>query len=779
MGSKRLQSKITQLLVTAIVAITVVVSIFVWNHTSESIRSQLIDRLNLSYNMVLEQLYGVKVRYLQNAISVSQNQRLIDAIKANNYEEIEQLHSDLMLRTNVTTIELFSSTGVKLYSTEAGYTAESPSIGYKYQLDEATTNGNFLELRTLNNENFLTVYLPYVDDDKTQILGLTYNAGRTFLTELKMKALADITILPLRKDDELMSTLPDSFMNKENVEATLLSESTNFFWKFDAIVGSQAYFSQRFPSLLNNSDETHVTFITINSDSVKSAFLKMQIPLLLFAMFAAVAGILWGKFIAKNISRPLEEFSSYSRKVANGDYTQTLKLQSAFVEILSVEKDFNSMLQNMKEREQQIIESTRIDPLTGLNTRTHIKSILQSEYINVREFQAVAINVFGFRGINDVFGYDCGDVILTTLADRVRNLKGIAARMSGGEILWIPETIKSKTSLELIKVSLEQKLECQNITIPFSLTMGYINCDNRILDSEDLYRRLNTVLGEASLQRQGLIEYDDNVEEKYKRHHSIVTNLKKALFEDADELTLVYQPKIHLASNTVCQAEALIRWNNAELGFVAPDEFIGIAEQAGFIGLVTRWVLRRAVRDVTLFKSEGLLLNIAVNISPEDLMDDTFIPYVTNLLTENLIDHRALSFEITESIIVEQPDEAIKRIQKLKDVGFKLAIDDFGTGYSSLAYLTQLPVDLIKIDRSFVQNLSSNHQNQAICKTVIELANKFNLDVVAEGIEDEGSMELLRDWGCQWGQGYHINRPVKFREFLDWHSSLNNKNKVV
>lgn len=774
-----LHRKVSQLLVTAIVTTTFAVSIFVWNHTNTSIRNQLTERLSLSYNMLVELFHETQIRLHQNAIAVSQNQLLVNAIKKEDFAGVDWLFSIGELQTDAVELRFFSSNGSLLHSTNPNVTDAVEKGSRYYPIEQAMKHGNFKTLKLINGKYLLCVYLSYAYTDDIRVIRVTYDVGETFLSDLKTKTFSDVTIISLHNKQHFMTTLSGNFKDIDDVDETSLIRAKGLPWKLDTVLGSPALYSKQFPSLLNNANESYLTYVTVDSDSVTSSFLKMQSLVLIFAFVTAVAAVLCVRYIFIQVLRPLEAFSQYSDQIANGDYSQSIKTQSSFAEILRVQEDLNAMVEKVKTREESIIESTYTDPLTGLYTRGHIKSILQSELINVKEFQAVVINVYGFRGINEIFGYECGDIILKVLAERVNKLNGIAARMSGGEILWIPELIKPRSHLEITKAALEQAIEYQNINIPFTVTMGFINCDVQVNSAEDLYKRLNTVLDEACSQQKGLLQYDDTVEQKYKRRYSIITNLKKALFEDADELALVYQPKINLQSNTVTQAEALIRWNNAELGFVAPDEFISIAEQAGFIGLVTRWVLRRAVRDVMLFKSEGLHLNIAVNISPEDLLDDTFIPYVTHLLEDNLVDHRALSFEITESIIVEQPEEAIKRIQQLKDVGFKLAIDDFGTGYSSLAYLTQLPVDLIKIDRSFVQKLSSNEQDQAICQTVIDLANKFDLEVVAEGVEDENSMNLLRDWGCHWGQGYYINRPVKFREFLEWHARHSNKNTLA
>ena len=219
----------------------------------------------------------------------------------------------------------------------------------------------------------------------------------------------------------------------------------------------------------------------------------------------------------------------------------------------------------------------------------------------------------------------------------------------------------------------------------------------------------------------------------------------------------------------VTHVEALIRWNNARLGFVSPEDFIAIAEQAGFIEKITAWVINTAIADAARFRDANISVSVAVNLSAKDIMDPALLPNVLRLLEAKNLDTESLSFEITEGDLVKDHEKAVIHLQAFRDVGFEIAIDDFGTGYSSMAYLQNLPVSTLKVDKSFVLKLHEQDGDQKIVKTVISLAHSFNMNVVAEGVETIEALMLLADWGCELAQGYYICKPTSADNFITWH----------
>jgi EAL domain-containing protein (putative c-di-GMP-specific phosphodiesterase class I) len=245
----------------------------------------------------------------------------------------------------------------------------------------------------------------------------------------------------------------------------------------------------------------------------------------------------------------------------------------------------------------------------------------------------------------------------------------------------------------------------------------------------------------------------------------LLTDLRHAIEEN--ELYLAYQPKIDIQSRAVNGVEALVRWQHPRLGLVPPDQFIGLAERTGLIKPLTLWVLNEALRQCHLWRQEGIALSVAVNLSARNL-EPTLPEQISALLRSYDLPSEALQIEITEGSIMRDPVHAREILNHLSELGIKIAIDDFGTGYSSLAYLSKLPVDQIKIDRSFVMNLTADENAAVIVRSTIDLGHQLELEVIAEGVENEEIINRLRALGCDCAQGYYISRPLKAPELTTW-----------
>lgn len=260
--------------------------------------------------------------------------------------------------------------------------------------------------------------------------------------------------------------------------------------------------------------------------------------------------------------------------------------------------------------------------------------------------------------------------------------------------------------------------------------------------------------------------YQAGHEDEFVQRLRVVSDLRGALRRE--EIEVWYQPKICLQEGRVCGAEALVRWPHPELGFLYPDDFIPAAEQAGSIVHLTRYVLTKAVKQCREWADKGLDLHVSVNLSVRDLLDE-YLPYhVLQMLKENGVKPEQLTLEITESSIMEDVARAVLVLECLRDIGVRISMDDFGTGHSSLAQLRNIPLDELKIDKSFVMTIINDAQNEAIVRTTIDLAHSLKLEVVAEGVEDEATMRRIASLGCEQAQGYYLSKPVPADEFLLW-----------
>jgi EAL domain-containing protein (putative c-di-GMP-specific phosphodiesterase class I) len=270
----------------------------------------------------------------------------------------------------------------------------------------------------------------------------------------------------------------------------------------------------------------------------------------------------------------------------------------------------------------------------------------------------------------------------------------------------------------------------------------------------------------AKRLNSGLAIYDDRDDEDSRARLSLMGELRNAV--ERDELTLHYQPKIHLSDPRELHVEALVRWQHPVRGLVPPSDFIPFAEQTGFIRAITQWVLESAVRQCAQWRREGLRMNVSVNISARDLLNPELAERFAELLAEQGCHAAWIGLEITESAILDDPGHALRNLERLHALGCRISIDDYGTGYSSLAYLKRLPVNELKIDRSFVMSMVTDTSDAVIVRSTIDLAHNMGLCVVAEGVEDEPTLRRLRELGCDMVQGYLFSRPLAADEIVKW-----------
>lgn len=426
-------------------------------------------------------------------------------------------------------------------------------------------------------------------------------------------------------------------------------------------------------------------------------------------------------------------------------------------------------IQTLQRRENRLLALTKKDFLTTFETQkgseVRLNDLLSQHDMS---FDVIAVRINNLRVINDMYGFHNGDNCIKAIADRLSMMPGHGVRMDSGDLLWLSSAKLKRSTVREITKSLVQPVSSSGMSITLDVRVGIIECPSEADNSEALFRRVWLTLEEASRYRQVFRQYNSKLDQSYLRRLLIISELEAVFNGRESELALYYQPKINLISGKVEAAEALIRWHNPVLGQVPPEEFITLAEQTGLLSKLSFWVISQAVKDLIHFRQRNIPIKIAVNVSAEDIADKKLLDHAVGSLSKAGLSPSLLSFELTESQLVENPDRAIASLEAFRNHGFKVAVDDFGTGYSSLAYLKCLPVDELKIDKSFVLQLDSQPEDQSIVQTILTLAERFNLSVVAEGVEVSQSLSLLRQWGCHWAQGYLVSRPLPKCQFIEW-----------
>lgn len=514
-----------------------------------------------------------------------------------------------------------------------------------------------------------------------------------------------------------------------------------------------------------------------------SSFYQLLFEIILISLLSMALAIMLGLIFSKNITKPLANLVDFAKRIASGDYRQKEDADQGAKtqEIGRLEEAFFTMQEDIRHREKKIEYQAKYDLVTDLYNRYEITNIIRSYLDNNQVFDLISFKLIGFREVNNAFGYDCGDACLESLGKRIQVLGGIAARLNGSEIVWIPEKDMTKEHLGLIREKLEDSHLLNGLEIKLKLAIAHLALPKDATTVEDVFRHLSIVAQKAEEEASFYQCYQAGMEEEYLKRLAILRELEITLENSHQgngecELNMFYQPKLHLPSNKVTKVEALIRWNSSVLGFVPPDLFIPIAEKAGLINKLTNWVISRVVTDLASWREQDIAMSAAINLSVHDLTNAPLIEHIKNLLVEHNIGPELLEFEVTESDLMSDPQKAMSQLEVLKNMGFSLAIDDFGTGYSSMAYLKHMPVTALKVDKSFVLNLHENADDQTIVQVVIDLAKRFGLEVVAEGVENQEALVMLNNWGCEWIQGYHISRPVDSPSLLSFLAEFSAEN---
>lgn len=499
----------------------------------------------------------------------------------------------------------------------------------------------------------------------------------------------------------------------------------------------------------------------------------------LFWQLTLMAGVTLGLtvlgafFIAGSVSRPLSELARYVRRLGSGDYAAAPPPPSRG-EVQELFAEFDTMRQAIAERESQIAYAAYHDPLTGLPNRLRFQQWLQ-DGIAAQPQQAAAVVVLGlnhFKDINDTLGHHSGDRVLQQIAQRLlarQRPQDRVARFSGDAFVILLSGVERHEVLALglhYKQVLDQPVVIENIAMTVNAAMGIGLYPEHAENPATLLQRAEIAMYVAKEKRLPCALYSHQQNRYSLLRLSLMSELCGAI--ERGELVLHYQPKLDLRLQRITGVECLVRWQHPVHGLIFPDDFIPLAEQTGNIRYLTLWAIRTALAQCARWRQQGMELMMAVNISSVDLQDPALIGNVADALAASGLTADSLWLEVTESAVMHDIDKAVELLGGLRQRGVRLAIDDYGTGYSSMAQLKRLPVQEMKIDKSFVMDLTHNEDDAIIVRSTIELGHNMGLSLVAEGVESEEIMQLLSRYGCDIAQGYWIARPMAAEAFEHW-----------
>ena len=493
----------------------------------------------------------------------------------------------------------------------------------------------------------------------------------------------------------------------------------------------------------------------------------------LILTFASALAVL----LARSATKPVDELKRAAERFEAGDYSLAVPAAGT-TELHGLASALNAMRGAVADREATIRHQVDHDPLTGLPTRSRITAALDDKLQQARAARPVAVclvEIQQFQSIIGSFGHAVGDEVLSEVARRLSGFqeKHYAIGYMGADRFAV---LMDGVDGEEARGSAERMIERLRDTFDYSGVSFQLECRIGVVASPldgnraaELLRRSDLALYRANETGAGVGIYRTGDDDNHRQRLTILGELRRAIA--SDELELHYQPKVDAGNGAVVGCEALVRWHHPQKGFIPPGDFIPHAEQSGAIRALTLWVLAAALRDLKGWQDRGVAIDVSINVSAVDLTAPDFADNVARLVAKSGANAGRMVLEITESGAMKDLPATLRMMEHLRVLGVRFSIDDFGTGYSSLAHLKRLPVDEVKIDRSFVQELESHLDDDVVVRSTINLGHALHLKVVAEGVETAASCDALRRLGCDLIQGYFVSKPLPLTKFNEWMSS--------
>lgn len=583
----------------------------------------------------------------------------------------------------------------------------------------------------------------------------------------------------------LGSTL--SPMAQRALVPTLQSLSSG--WNVSAAlkVAQQSYETRRV-ALTTDGTVVVAAVLQRSIDDVLLANNRLRLLLLVLACASIPLSVWAGVWIARSITRPLQSLTQAAVRISQGQYDQPIEVKSSD-ELKVLADSLNHMRAGIASREAQIMRLAYEDPLTGLPNRVRLMQRLEGLLkpgAHAGPHGAVLyLNLDRFQVINDTLGHAAGDAVLREVAKRIENVvgglvggmvsatgsgaEGFLARLGGDEFAVVlpgADEVAAGEVARNVSVALRPAIEVNGQPVDAGASIGVACYPDDASEAGVLIQKASIAMVQAKRGNRTYAFYEANLDVVQREQLSLLGELRHAV--QHSELRACYQPKIDLATGRIFGVEALVRWRHPKRGLTLPAVFMPYAEKTGFVRVITRWMLAITLRQCGRWAGWGTPLEVAVNLSARDLMSVELPHLVGDLLNRFEVPRELVTLEITESSVMEDPDRALNVLLELHRLGVRLAIDDFGTGFSSLAYLKKLPVDEIKIDRTFVHRMIDEPDDAMIVRSTIELAHSLGLRVVAEGVESAACLEALRAMGCDMAQGYYFSPAMRRTELEKW-----------
>ena len=732
------------------------------------------DQLELGvplFNRLLEQKAQTVTG---NARALSKDYGFRQAIASNDQETIESVLVNTQDRIEAA-LALFIGLDGQIRATTNKKAQGNLVQSILRLLSDAERNDGAVDISIFENRPYQILVVPVRAPITIGYIAMAFPLDRQLAKEMRDLSLLDVSFMVSRPQGGWSAD--ESTLSRENAVgvASQMAGIDGAVAQSLVLQVNHSDYSSRILPLAKNEHQSAVVVLQRSIDEAIAPYRKLQLSLIIITGVVTGIAFLFTFFAARRIAGPLRDLTEVANRLGDGDYQSPVEIKGDG-EIRKLSIAFESMRDGIARREREIRRLAYWDPLTDLPNRAQFTVLLIAAIANSAQNNSTCfmlmMDLDRFKNVNDILGHHFGDELLIQLARRLTNTVGDkypVARLGGDEFAVLMPDVSEATAKEIatrILVALELPMTLEDQNVDLGAGIGIAGYPMHGLEAEALMSRAEVAMYSAKISGNDAVMYDPVLDKASEENLSLLSELRRAL--ERNEFEMHVQPKLSLGTGEFIGFEALVRWLHPEKGMIYPDSFIPFSEETGFIRALTRWMLEQAAllcRDLT---ARGIHAKISVNISTRDLLDQNLPTLFSALLTSHGISASSFCLEITESSIMDDPKRALATLEKLHATGVELSIDDFGTGYSSLAYLKRLPVDELKIDKSFVMSMESDADDAKIVRSTIDLGHNMGLRVVAEGIETEGAWQLLKKMGCDQGQGYFMSRPIAVNQLEDW-----------
>jgi len=763
------RNRLAGFLLVSLILVQTVTAGFVYSFTQKALVEQGKKQLSASSDLFVHQLDALSQRVAEGVHILSLDFALRQAIALQNSQTVLSALRNHGRRVGATRMRLIALDGT-IEGDTLDATAAGKAFGYDDLLDGAAAEGRATAVVAFDGHAYWTVLVPVMAPTP-----IAYISADIPLDDAMMDTLRQLSSLPREillvadRGDGKWRSLASCLENAEILDQLLpLGEPPS------AVQPSLMNSHGRRDLVLAKSLRTPAgssPVLVVLGLSLDDAFRQYEpVVLVLVAILAAGMSVaLFGTtLIARSVAKPIEALAKVAARIATGDYAP-LPWVPQPDEIGQLSNALGDMALAIQEREEHILHQARHDVITGLPNRMAMTDAIAFDLANgqPKPFTLMMIGLPRLQEIVNTVGHDFRDHLMRHVGDRLRRAaapEGLVARVAdSGFAVWQQSETPQVSPKQMIQ-AVGEIFRQGDIAVDIATAIGIVRVPDHGTDASLLLQRADIALHQALLLPDDRIVFYDPGRDPHRSDHlTLMSDLREAL--DRNELRLHYQPKIKLAAGRVGGAEALVRWTHARRGFVAPDQFIAMAEETGNIRRLTNWALATGIAQAAEWQRRGFELRLSVNLSVRDLGDKSLPDRVRDLLENYGARPENIVLEITESAIMGEPDDAIAVLRRLADQGIDLSIDDFGVGQSSFTYLRRLPVRELKIDKSFVLNLAESSEDAVIVRSIVELGHNLGYKVTAEGIETEAAMQFLADLGCDYGQGYHMAKALPLDGF--------------